>query len=46
MCVANESENIKIGDYLITSSSQGMAMKDKRNYQVSYACPRSAQKVN
>ena len=46
MWVTNEGGNIKIGDYLITSSSQGMAMKDNGNYQVSYVCARSAQKVN
>ena len=46
MWVTNEGGNIQIGDYLISSSSQGMAMKDIGNYDVSYVCARSAQKVN
>ncbi len=46
MWVTNEGGNIKIGDYLITSSTQGMAMKENGDYPVSYVCARSAQKVN
>lgn len=46
MWVTNEGGEIKVGDYLITSSTEGMAMKDKGAYTVSYVCARSAQKVN
>lgn len=46
MWVTNEGGDVKIGDYLITSSTPGMAMKDKGEYAISYVCARAAQKVN
>ncbi len=44
--VTNEGGNIQIGDYLITSSSQGMAMKDNAQFATSYVCARATEKVN
>jgi hypothetical protein len=44
--VTNEGGNIKSGDYLISSSSEGNAMKDNGQYPVSYVCGRAAEKVN
>lgn len=46
MWVTNEGGRIETGDYLITSSSEGMAMKDQGDYPVSYICARAAEKVN
>lgn len=46
MWVTNEGGDIKSGDFLITSSTKGMAMKDNGFYPVSYICARAVEKVN
>ncbi len=46
MWVTHEGGNIKTGDYLISSSTEGNAMKDNGQYPVSYICGRAAEKVN
>lgn len=46
MWVTNEGGKIKKGDYLITSSTKGMAMKDNGDFPVSYVCARSAENIN
>lgn len=46
MWVTNQGGSIKIGDYLITSSTAGCAMKDNGEHPISYVCARAAQKVN
>lgn len=46
MWVTNEGGSIKRGDYLITSSTEGMATKDNSEFPTSYICARAAEKVN
>jgi len=44
--VTNEGGEFKVGDYLITASTEGMVMKDNGIFPVSYICARSAEKIN
>ena len=44
--VSNEGGGINSGDYLITSSTEGLVMKDNSTFPISYVCARAAEKVN
>ena len=44
--VVDNGENLKIGDYLISSSIAGHAMKDNDNYEISYIIGRVAEPVD
>ncbi|MGH1469324.1 MAG: hypothetical protein ACRBBP_10690, partial [Bdellovibrionales bacterium] len=46
MWVADKGEDVSIGDYLISSSTKGHAMKDPETYPVSYIVARAAESVN
>lgn len=46
MWVTSEGGDIENGDYLITSSTSGMAMKDRGQFAVSYVCARAVEQVN
>lgn len=46
MWVTNEGGDIQVGDYLITSSTVGMAMKDQGLFTTSYVCARAAVNID
>lgn len=46
MWVAQTDGNIEIGDYLISSSIKGCAIKDPQTHEVSYIVARAAEKIN
>lgn len=46
MWVSNVGGEVEIGDYLISSSVKGCAMKDPANAEVSYIVARAAEKIN
>lgn len=45
MWVTNEGGDLKVGDYLITSSTPGMAMKDNGSFKTSYVIARAVESV-
>ncbi len=46
MWVVNNGGNIAAGDYLISSSTEGHAMKDKGDYEIAYIMARVAEPVD
>jgi hypothetical protein len=46
MWITDSGENLKVGDYLISSSVKGCAMKDPQSDEVSYVVARLAENVN
>lgn len=46
MWVTNDGGDIAIGDYLISSSTKGCAMKDPQTHETSYIVARAGEKVN
>jgi len=46
MWITNKGENLEIGDYLISSSVKGCAMKDPQSDEVSYIVARAAENIN
>lgn len=46
MWVTNDGGNISLGDYLISSATQGCAMKDPQIHEVSYIVARAGEEVD
>jgi hypothetical protein len=45
MWIADNGENVEVGDYLLSSSVEGHAMKDQGDYDIAYIIARAAEPV-